>query len=414
MDTPILSPLETLNFDDPGDDTQRRFRYQHAYGVILLAGAIRGASPYRAVWCEHHEDLLAEREDGRFESFLLKTRQPGIGRWECRHESFVTSVGRCVELDGLFPGKFVRFHFVSNTAYFDSDSPTEIKKSPVKFKRAVIAAADRSALPESFAAVLRDMAAALMADEERLFDVWKRLELIVGPGLDDFDAVVAHEHLGTIPGCATHSPATLNMLRDELIQKVYRASSIAIPDGASHRVGVTMVDALQPRLLAKRITVEEACRVLYAARTVPFRFAPAAMAVQIGAASENSDVLEKKLLKGGLGAQVEVMRRRTISTEQHLLEMSYQRPGEIEAIINQLDGIVHGEASDAQLEASAEGDLYGERMLRILSARLRRRAEERPGTICGQEYECLIGFVGSLTNECRVWWSPWFDVNQPL
>jgi len=413
-DEPLTTPIDVLNTDDPGDDTQRRFRYQHAYGVILLAGTIAGKLSYRALWCEHHEDLLAERDDGLFDSFLLKTRQPERGHWECKDEALVLSVGRCVELDGLYPGKFAVFNFVSNALHLDNDHPKQIKKSPVLLKRAVLAAGNLTALPEPFLTVLREMAATLGADAEKVFSVWKRLELVPGPGLDDFDAVVAHDHLGAIPSCASHSPARLNALRDELIQKVYSASSIAIQDGAKHWIGVTAPDGLQPRLHAKRITIDDARRVLFGARAVPFRFAPAPTAVQIGAASENSDVLEKKLLKGGLGAHVEVMRRRTISTEQHLLEMSYQRPDEIEAIMNQLDGVVHGEATDAQLEASAKGSMYGEEMLRLLSVRLRTRAHENPGTIFGQEYECLMGFAGSLTNECKVWWSPPFDVGQPL
>jgi hypothetical protein len=52
--------------------------------VILLAGTIAGKLPYRALWCEHHEDLLAEREDNLFDSFLLKTRQPERGHWKQR------------------------------------------------------------------------------------------------------------------------------------------------------------------------------------------------------------------------------------------------------------------------------------------------------------------------------------------
>ena len=408
------TPLDVMDSDDPGDDTQRRFRYQHAYGVILLAGTISGKLGYRALWCEHHEDLLAEREDSLFDSFLLKTRQPERGHWECNAEALVLSVGRCVELDDLFPGQIATFNFVSNALHLDSDHPKQIKKSPLLLKRAVLAAADLASVPAPFLTVLQQMATSLKADVEKIFSVWKRLELVSGPGLDDLDAVVAHDHLGAIPSCASHSPARLNALRDELIQKVYSASSISIQDGAKHWIGVTSPDGLQPRLRAKRITIDDARRVLFGARAVPFRFAPAPTAVQICAASENSDMLEKKMLKGGLGAHVEVMRRRTISTEQHLLEMSYQRPNEIEAIMNQLDGVVHGEATDAQLEASAKGTVYGEEMLRLLSVRLRKRASENPGTIFGQEYECLMGFAGSLTNECKVWWSPPFDVSQPL
>jgi hypothetical protein len=64
-----LSPGEVRNTTDPGDDMQRRIRYQHAYGVILLVASIRKELPYVAIWCEHHEDLLGELADGRYDAY---------------------------------------------------------------------------------------------------------------------------------------------------------------------------------------------------------------------------------------------------------------------------------------------------------------------------------------------------------
>ena len=58
----------------------RNYRYQHSYGVMLLASACRGERPYAAIWCERHEDILAERVDGRFDAWQVKTCRPIIGR----------------------------------------------------------------------------------------------------------------------------------------------------------------------------------------------------------------------------------------------------------------------------------------------------------------------------------------------
>ena len=58
-----ISPDEVLDTVDVGDETQLRFRYQHAYGVILLLAALSGKKPYTILWCEHHEDLLGQRND---------------------------------------------------------------------------------------------------------------------------------------------------------------------------------------------------------------------------------------------------------------------------------------------------------------------------------------------------------------
>ena len=40
-----ISPDEVLDTVDTGDETQLRFRYQHAYGVILLLAALSGKEP---------------------------------------------------------------------------------------------------------------------------------------------------------------------------------------------------------------------------------------------------------------------------------------------------------------------------------------------------------------------------------
>lgn len=61
---------------DPGDETERNFRYQHQYGVVLLAAVRRGTLNYIALYCEHHEDFLAERPDGLFDGYQIKTSRP--------------------------------------------------------------------------------------------------------------------------------------------------------------------------------------------------------------------------------------------------------------------------------------------------------------------------------------------------
>ena len=71
--------FQLVQSNDPGDETQRNFRYQNAYGVILLIAAGRGAKPYQSIWCEYHEDLLAECQDGTLDVYQIKTRKPEEG-----------------------------------------------------------------------------------------------------------------------------------------------------------------------------------------------------------------------------------------------------------------------------------------------------------------------------------------------
>ena len=112
----ILSPSlhEVVDTTDPGDDVQQRYRYQHAYGVILLVASMRKELPYVAIWCEHHEDLLGELEDGYYDAYQVKTQLPENGRWDLTKEPLKDSIKRFVTLNQKFPDKIREFHFVSN------------------------------------------------------------------------------------------------------------------------------------------------------------------------------------------------------------------------------------------------------------------------------------------------------------
>ena len=118
----MSSPIDSRDHSDPGDQVIRKFRYQHAYGVVLAILMMNETRPYRAIWCEQHEDLLAERTDDLFEAFQVKTRKSETGSWNITDESFVKSMKRFVDLDSEFPGKITKFYFVSNAECSNSDA----------------------------------------------------------------------------------------------------------------------------------------------------------------------------------------------------------------------------------------------------------------------------------------------------
>ena len=101
----MSSPTDAPNKSDPGDQVIRKFRYQHAYGVIVAVMMITKGRPYRAIWCEQHEDLLAEREDEKFDAIQVKTKKSETGAWLISDEAFVKSLKRFLQLHRDFPGK---------------------------------------------------------------------------------------------------------------------------------------------------------------------------------------------------------------------------------------------------------------------------------------------------------------------
>ena len=401
------SPAEVRDHTDPGDETQRNFRYQHAYGVILLVGAASGGLPYVSIWCEHHEDFLAERADGLYDAYQIKTGKPEDGAWVWTRAALRDSVSRFVRLHRRFPASIGSFAFVSNVECLDSQAARERSRSPVRLLESVGGELD-DALQEAFDGLQSHCSCT--ADELRY--VLTRLRLQKGPGRESFDDEIAHTHLSALDACRRMTAAQRDRCLDELVQIVYRASSLQIPDPARHWCAVTDEDATDPRLRLKRVSVMAIRDVLSEMAACPFSYATTTGPLRLGSGNGGLSVLEQKLVRGGLGEYLDLVRARTVSAERHLLEVAHLNPEDADTMLNQITAVVEGECDEARLVASLHPEPYGREMLIDVHQRLRNVAEQRPEMVHRQEYELLAGVAGLLTEECRVWWSERFTVEE--
>jgi len=406
------SPAEVQDKEDPGDDVARRFRYQDAYGVILLVGSVAGDLEYTHIFCEHHEDLLAALPGDRFDAYQIKTRNPERGPWKLGDEKLRKSLARFVDLRSRFPNHLGAFKFVSNAKFLDSDRAPE--KSPVRVAHAARAADSLEDLEEPFAPAIRALAQKLSADKtevdpDELFNVLAHTEFIDGPSLEEFESVLSHDHLSRLPELSTAGASELNGIRDELIQQVRQASSLAVSDPRRHWTPRSD-DADDPYILSKRVTLEDVRQTVASGSGTVFRFAPLSDRIRPRDAEQDLSRFELKLNRAGLGSSLETMRRRTVAAESHLLALGHAKPEDVDAVISQLESIVQGVCDDARLEASAGDRTFGPTMLLLVTQRLRTTARDNPQLVHHSPYECLMGVAGLLTNECKVWWSEHFDI----
>lgn len=399
------SPGEVRDHTDPGDETQRNFRYQHAYGVILLVGAARGVLPYVSIWCEHHEDFLAERQDGLYDAYQIKTAKPEDGAWVWSREALRHSVKRFIQLHRKFPGGVASFHFVSNVECLDSHATREAGRSPFRLVEAL-----GKALPETLKKSFDELRAYCECDEGDLQYVLKRLRFQKGPGRDSFDDEIAHTHLSSLEACRAMNAAQRDRCLDALVQVVYRASSLVVRDPSRHWCAVNGEDGADPYLRSKRISVTAVQEVLSEIAAFPFSYAATTRPLPLGDGDGRMTVLEQKLVGGGLAEYVDLVRGRAVSAERHLIELAHLKPEEIDAILNQVTAVVQGECDEARLDASQHPEPYGRQMLSDVHRRLRRVAEERPDMVYRQQYEVLAGVAGMLAEDCRVWWSERFEL----
>ena len=411
------NPADVAAIGDPGDETQRNFRYQHAYGTILLVAAASGLNPYKALWCEHHEDLLAERPDRTYDAYQVKTRRPEIGDWTLTDEAVRHSLKRFVALDIQFGTNIQRFVIVSNAEFLTVGLGVQdirkLKTSPRTFLTVIEGYNKASAVKGPFAEVLTAMATDFGCDAEILFAVLKRTELVKGPNRDHFDSEVAHIHLPQLADCKLLPAASLNAVRDELIQKVYGASSLLIEDPRQHLPHVA--GQTNPRLLAKRVAVSVVADCVGQSSGMVFRYQTGEATLVIGNSGSQRDNLRKKFVQAGLVEQLLVMERRTLDTEARLMSLALAQPDTFEDLLKQLEGVVQAECSEAQLVAqttrASPADPYGPAMLVGVFQRLKAIADNTPRKVSNEPYECLVGIAGLLTEECTVWWSEKFNLN---
>jgi hypothetical protein len=407
------SPISTHDVDDPGDETQRNFRYQHAYGVILLAAAASKKRPYLAIWCEHHEDLLCEREDGLFDGVQIKTRRPEIGDWKLTDDALRKSIKRFVSLIQRFDQYINELVFVSNTDFQDTElgikDQAKLGRSPVRFLEIIRDISTHDEITSPFDESFNDLKLYCGCTEEELLKTLKKVHLVKGPTRESFEAEISHNHLPHLESCGELSRSALNAIRDELIYRFYSASSLAVEDPSKHWSYIDATANQDPVVQAKKIdpSILEECIQNHC--TIPFRYAPGLSKLKL-ANNSGFNILEKKLERGGLASQVLTMKRRTLTSEQRLLELSHSNPEKFHSVLNQLECVVQAECDEALLAVSARSSSFGQDMLIDVQRRLKKIAEEEPNKVEFERYEFLIGIAGLLTEQCTVWWSETFDL----
>jgi hypothetical protein len=402
----VLSPVDHIDVTDPGDQTQRNFRYQHGFGAIILVAAINDQLPYVALWCEQHEDFLAERADGTFDAYQVKTAKPENGSWTWSSPELRKSIKRFCKLEKGFPGRVREFVFVSNVECLDNNDKDSDHRCPGRLLRALSADSMSAVHTEVYAKLLEDCE----CDGHHLDPVLRNLKFKKGAGREEFEHVISHVHLASLKLCKSLSAAKLNECRDRLLEVIHRASALSVEDPSKHLPFVQGGFVLEPTLKAKRVDLLTATSLLTEIVDCAFRYAPADPILKPGVAKRDMSVLEKKLGRGNLSAYLDMFRDRAIAAERVLMEKVHEDLESSEVMRAHLEKVVHFECLEAQLAAALSGTNYGHKMLVDVHERLRRVVSTNPSLVFDQPYEVLAGIAGLLTENCTVWWSEKFDL----
>ncbi|MFC3750098.1 dsDNA nuclease domain-containing protein [Paenibacillus sp. GCM10012306] len=396
-------PLLTTLSKDPGDETQKRFRYQHTFTVLISIQMFAGKIPYKELYCEHHEDILAVREDGKYDGLQIKTRQVTDGLFELRDAAIKKSLLRFIKLESDFVNSFSNFMIISNCPFREDDSA----KSLINLVKQVSNIPLISDIkPRDLQTYIHELVEESGLSLDVVLSTIKKIKVLVGPGLDDIDAKIINDHLGKINQCIGASIEKLRIIHRRLCEKVYFASSRFLENGVYDYAALAsgQVNTVAEEINAKRITK------LAVEKIVQENFSKNLF---LNARSDATDIIKAKsnhLLKRKMSSgfidyeEIEIMDDLRTDAEDYFLTNSFKAENRQEYLseIQQIKKIVLNQSVEAKSRCKKEGAPYGTEMLHSVEDRLREVSTNRSKDVFGCPYEILKGLVGVLTNECKV------------
>ncbi|GGJ55916.1 dsDNA nuclease domain-containing protein [Deinococcus roseus] len=409
------SPLfDHLDHNDPGDSTLNRYRYQHAYGVILALASVRKtAVGFQSIYCEHHEDLLGVTPDLKVHAFQVKTTNGD--KWQTTTPAFCHAIARFIELHRKYGEQVARFHFVSNQDFSrvgrDAQSNRDKAKSPTLLLD-ICKDTTLEAYPEYFLDACDRLTDHCHCTMEELLSVLKRTVLVLGPSLNGFMHELVAEHLPKTLGTTEMSIESASQTCRELLELFTVASGL--PSDPDARVlPVEQTKSGTTTVEAKRICLEQVQGVL-GRRLQRSRLGalPDDPTLETLEQSKGAKRLIKKLQRGGLDAQVRTMQRRKTTAFDFFMRWQHRNPVEAEQALQAVQAEVERCHADHHVRISSEHEVFGRKLFAAMDKEFERMIINQPHMIYNVGYDILFGVTAMRTEDCILWWSEPFDLEE--
>ena len=411
------TPENLLDRDDPGDDTQRRFRYQATYAALKALAMLEEEPEIAYIFCEHWEDILVKRSDGQFVGIQIKTRATGKDPFKTNDEDIVNSLKRFIRLEKTFPGDFARYVIAANCGFW------QVRKNSSNL-RYLLEIASTSSLEKALdnSCLLQLVRKLAKLTKEEASCVVRTLQKIVcedSPGLDDVESRLyrALARCSQVKHLESHQ---VLRVADTLTNLMSKAA--ALPRSSQREEYLVLLknpeqEQANLTIQAKKISVEQVLEVVNLDVAVASSSQSTVLLTTYNHPSlsdlpEGMRRMELKMTVGGISVgNIDLAKTHKFSTEyllnQWLFKHGFQKA---ESRYQHLRNIIWTECREAHDSVYTESFPFGTDMLKELRARLRDRYNRDKQHFFECTYEHLCGFVGILTEECLVWWSPEFEI----
>lgn len=410
------TPETVICEGDPGDDTTQRFRYQWSYGAMVCLSLLDTPPELEFVYCEHHEDVLGKYTDGTFCGVQVKTRAEGFGPFKSSDDPIKGALKRFVALAIKFPGQFRRFSIATNCGFWSAEKTKQNLGYILNQARMLInkgEALDGEPLLRDLLAVFREVEG---CDDTVIEAVIVNVELQKNlPHLDGIDTQLAFDHLTKINGLGDLPPRTLSEIANALVDRVGRASSHACEQQYKDYAAIL----INPQEARAKVIIEGKKIDAETVRAIISPFMNPTVLLRTGDPASLSRMpigmkrMERKMAAGLISATsiLNAQDQKAAAEFYGLETLSKWGEDRAQERWTHIRSIVRNECQEAYDESEDESS-FGRAMLMNVRQRLRARHEAEKAELFGYRYEHLLGIASLLTEECLVWWSKPFDLEE--
>nr|WP_068887320.1 dsDNA nuclease domain-containing protein [Pedobacter panaciterrae] len=411
IDQSIFSPDTVINGKDPGDDVLRRFRYQITFAGILCLLMVEN-DEYEELFCEHHEDILVKYTDQTYTGIQVKTKDLNLPPFNIEDESITKSIKRFILLETSFPGKFKNFSIVSNHGFDQSKPNLCINTLIENIKIGTDVLKPRS----KTLALIKKLCLETGCDQNLAKKVIAKIRLRNYCSLNDIHMKL----LNDLKNCKLLKGATeskLTQIAELIIAKCFHASSLSISDDnaiLNYMTGNSgLEDIINQRIKDKCVSRNEFNSWLESEKTIPVSLLLKDR-IQTDDSTEGHRRLEIKMDAGGIDAEnIGSVKDFKFAFEQHSLSWIYKNPDEAESKYTQIMAVTKNLCKEIYDEKEiAKSKSNGQEMLVAVRKEIKERKKNEPAIFLDCSYEHVIGAVGVLTESCKVWWTPKFEIKE--
>lgn len=404
------TPDAVLASGDPGDETARRYRYQWTWAAIGCCMLLDPTSDISEVFCEHHEDVLLRRSNGRFTGLQIKTRNDSLDPWKTGDEAVKNALARFCRLELAFPGQFDSFRFLTNHALHAAENGQDI----CHVLEQIRTTGRLEQLPQNVRRYITTLSRLAGCEEAVAFTALAKGSASDAlPKLADVETRLVDTLSESWSRAAELTYPSLRRAARRLVEECTRASSLGHDDvlpGYLPAMPEPAEENLRERIAAKRFDITRLLATLEdgVSQVALLHDDPSTL---VAPGAGDRDLLLKKLDAGGFSV---VSRNSAVDLRgkaEYLALLWANKMGHQSGLqrYSHVRSLVLSDAATAFEQARSNGGPLGVPMLAALRERFQyRRFNNDRMYDCSNEH--LEGFAYSLTAECKVQWSidrPW-------